>query len=249
MLHFKRKPGRRLADSAPTRRRKKFDAQDVLEGRSIKRLPFHRYQARVKRLYGGPRGAILAACSKISLHEPLGELFFRSRKFDVRGKKSFLDIGSGAGQLAKHHFAYGDADAHVTCLDVSFPMLGRARTRLSRHGKASYVVGDMRHLPFADESFDCLTCGYALEYLVDPACGLEEMFRVMQSGGRLLLLTTEDDIKGAITSRAWYCRTNNRAELLGICKRIGFRVKQELWFSRIHQLLRAGGICLDLEKP
>ena len=35
--------------------------------------------------------------SMVSLHIPLGERLFRTRKFDLRGMKSILDVGSGAG--------------------------------------------------------------------------------------------------------------------------------------------------------
>ena len=37
--------------------------------------------------------------------------------------------------------------------------------------------------------------------------GLSELARVLRTGGRMLLLTTEDNFSGAWTSRFWYCRT------------------------------------------
>jgi len=59
------------------------------------------YQDKVKRVYGGPKGAMLAASSMVSLHIPLVERIFRSRRFNLHGVKSILDIGSGAGQIAR----------------------------------------------------------------------------------------------------------------------------------------------------
>ena len=58
------------------------------------------YRQKVKRVYGGPKGAMLAACSMVSLHVPLGERLFKTRKFDLNGLRSILDVGSGAGQIA-----------------------------------------------------------------------------------------------------------------------------------------------------
>ena len=91
-----------------------------------------------------------------------------------------------------------------------------------------------------------MTCGYVLEHLPDARSGLSELARVLTPGGRMLLITTEDNFGGAWTSRVWYCRTYNRQEVLDTSRAVGLDVHRELWFSRMHKLLRAGGICLDL---
>jgi hypothetical protein len=64
----------------------------------------------------------------------------------------------------------------------------------------------------------------------------------------MLLLTTEDNFSGAWTSRLWYCRTYNRQELRRTCAELGLAWKKELWFTRVHKLFRAGGICVEIEK-
>ena len=205
------------------------------------------YRQKVKRVYGGPKGALLTAASMVSLHIPLGERLFRTRKFDLKGLHSILDIGSGAGQIVSHLLKYGEPDAKVTCTDLSKRMLRRARNRL-KSTRPDFVAADLAHLPFADGSFDGLTCGYVLEHLPDPRPGLAEMARVLSRGGRMLLLATEDSFSGAWTSRLWYCRTLNRQELRRQCEELGLRWKQELWFTRMHKMVRAGGICVELEK-
>jgi ubiquinone/menaquinone biosynthesis C-methylase UbiE len=198
-------------------------------------------------VYGGPQGALLATCSLLSLHVPLGERLFRTRRFDLRGLESILDVGSGAGQIAKHVLKYADLDARITCIDLSRQMLRRARQRLKSQ-KPDYVAADLSYLPFADNSFDGITCGYVLEHLPDPRTGLEELARVLRAGGRMLLLTTEDNFSGAWTSRVWCCRTYNRQELMNLCESLGLRWKNELWFTRVHRAIRAGGICVEIEK-
>ncbi len=219
----------------------------IVENDSIRRLSLDEYQEKVRSVYGGPKGALLATCSKLSLHEPLGERLLRVRKFDLRGVQSILDVGSGAGQIAKHLIKYADRDARLTCCDLSLPMLRRARTRL-KSPWPRYVVGDIGLLPFDNESFDCVTCGYVLEHLPDPRVGLGEVSRVLKTGGRMLLLTTEDSFGGAWTSRMWCCRTYNRAELRRICLELGLHWTNELWFTRVHKMFRAGGICVEIEK-
>jgi ubiquinone/menaquinone biosynthesis C-methylase UbiE len=161
--------------------------------------------------------------------------------------KLILDVGSGAGQIAGHLLEFADRDARIVCVDLSQPMLCRARRRLDSE-RPTYVAADLTSLPFADESFDGITCGYVLEHLPDPAAGLSELARVLCPKGRMLLLTTEDTFAGAWTSRLWCCRTYNRDELLKLCESIGLHWKRELWFTPLHRAVRAGGICVEIEK-
>lgn len=231
-----------------TKRQKRRKAlHRIISNDMISRVSDDEYRRKVKRVYGGPKGALLSVASMVSLHIPLGKRLFRTRKFDLRGVSSILDVGSGAGQIAGHLLKYADPKAKVTCTDLSQPMLRRARTRL-KSDTPEFVAADLARLPFADGSFDCVTCGYVLEHLPNPEPGLSEMARVLKPGGRLLLLTTEDSFSGAWTSRLWYCRTYNRQDLLRVCETLGLRCKQEIWFTRMHKAMRAGGICVEIVK-
>ncbi len=71
---------------------------------------------------------------------------------------------------------------------------------------------------------------------------------MMTPGARMLLLTTEDTFSGACTSFMWRCRTYNRRELARICEEVGLKWKKELWYTRVHRVLHAGGICAELVK-
>src|SRR4029077_11992919 len=171
----------------------------------------------------------------------------RTRRFDLRGMRSILDVGSGAGQIAKHLLKYSDPGAQGTCIDLSHRMLRRARQRV-KSTRPAFVTADLSALPFADGSFDGVTCGYVLEHLPDPRMGLSKLARVLNPGGRMFLLTTEDNFSGAWTSRIWCCRTYNRQELMRLCESLQLRWKNELWFTKVHRAIRAGGICVEIEK-
>jgi ubiquinone/menaquinone biosynthesis C-methylase UbiE len=219
----------------------------LLENDLIRRVSFEEYREKVRRVYGGPQGAFLAACSLISLHEPLGRRLFLNRKFDLRGAQRILDVGSGAGQIARHLVEFADPEAQITCVDLSPEMLHRARRRL-KSDRPRFVSADLSCLPFPDEAFDCVTCGYVLEHLPEAKIGLAELSRVMAPRAKMLLLTTEDTFSGAWTSRLWCCRTYNRNELTGVCKELGLNWNQDLWFTPLHRAFRAGGICVELVK-
>lgn len=238
-----RKKPRRPARSKKRRR----PLQRLLENKLIRKVSYEKYRAKVRDVYDGPKGAILSTASLLSLHVPLGDRWLKKRKFDLRGVRRVLDVGSGAGQIARHVVKYADAVTRITCVDLSVEMLKRARNRLKTR-QTTHLAADLTRLPFANAAFDCITCGYVLEHLPDARLGLEEMTRVLEPGGRILLLTTEDNFSGAWTSRFWCCRTYNREELRRTCQELGLRWKQELWYTPMHKLLRAGGICVELVK-
>src|SRR5260221_4437033 len=127
----------------------------LLENDLIQRVSYEQYREKVRDVYGGPQGALLATCSLLSLHIHLGDRLLRERRFDLRGARSILDVGSGAGQIAKHLLKYADRGAQITCFDLSYEMLRRARNRI-KSNVPSHLVADLTRLPFADASFDCV---------------------------------------------------------------------------------------------
>lgn len=219
----------------------------LVEHKLMKQVSYEEYRDAVRDKYDGPQGALLSTASFLSGHLALGERMFRKRRFDLRGCKRILDVGSGAGQIAKHLLRYADDDASLTCFDLSYEMLRRARGRL-KSSVPRHVVADVTRLPFADGSFDTVTCGYVLEHLPDPRPGLIELSRVLVPGGRMLLFATEDSVSGAFTSRLWLCRTFNRRDLRNMCEEAELDWTRELWFSRMHEVFRAGGICVEMTR-
>ncbi|MFM8478514.1 MAG: class I SAM-dependent methyltransferase [Planctomycetaceae bacterium] len=218
------------------------------EFRGIRRQPFGSYQKSVRRLYDGPKGAMLKFSSLISLHEPLMGRLFRSGRFQASRFSRILDVGSGAGQILRHLLDTARPDCEIVGFDLSWEMLRRARERLNSP-RPVFVAADMRALPFRDNSFDCVTCGYVLEYLPDPRDGLREFARVLRPGGVVLLLATEDSVSGLLTSHTWKCRTFNRQELQTAAADCGLKWGTVHWFTRFHQALKLGGILVELEKP
>jgi demethylmenaquinone methyltransferase/2-methoxy-6-polyprenyl-1,4-benzoquinol methylase len=95
-----------------------------------------------------------------------------------------LDVACGTGLVAMEAARILGTAGDITCLDPSEGMLAVARSKLA----ARFVLGRAEAMPFADNSFDFLTMGYALRHVTS----LEETFceyrRVLKPGGRLLIL-------------------------------------------------------------
>ncbi|MEQ9409084.1 MAG: class I SAM-dependent methyltransferase [Fuerstiella sp.] len=219
----------------------------VAEFGGIRRQPLNQYQSSVRRLYDGPQGAVLKFSSLFSLHEPLMGQLFRSGRFDASRFDRILDVGSGAGQIIRHLLRTARPDAEIVGFDLSAEMLRRARERL-KSSRPFFVAADMMQMPFRDNSFDCITCGYVLEHIPDPLPGLAEFARVLKPGGTVLLLVTEDSLSGLLTSHTWKCRTFSRTELKDACADVGLEWERELWFTRFHELMKLGGILVEVTK-
>ena len=220
----------------------------IVEFQGVRNLSLKQYRSHVQSLYDGPAGAMLSFCSFLSLHEPLVGHLLKSGRFDVSQHRRILDVGSGAGQILGHLLQTTHPDTQLVAFDLSHQMLRRARTRLNSK-RPRFFAGDLMHLPFADNSFDCVTCGWVLEHLPDPVPGLQEIGRVLRPGGRALILATEDTFSGVLCSRTWKCRTYNRTELENACARAGLPWKEQLWFTRVHKFFRLGGILVEARKP
>jgi demethylmenaquinone methyltransferase / 2-methoxy-6-polyprenyl-1,4-benzoquinol methylase len=95
-----------------------------------------------------------------------------------------LDVATGTGLVAELLVRAGHP---VVGLDQSPAMLTQARQRFGGD-TVELVEASAEALPFADASFDHLTCTYLLRYVDDPAAVVVELARVVRSGGTIAML-------------------------------------------------------------
>ena len=226
---------------------RKSKIERLIESKAPEEKGFDEYRGEIQRHYDGPAGAFLVAGSFISGHAPLAKRLFRPGAFDLAGAKRILDAGCGAGQFTEIVLESCDPDAAITCFDLSLEMLRRGRKKLESD-RPMPAAADITRLPYRDGSFDCVICGWVLEHLPDPQLGLREISRVIEPGGRLLILTTETTFFGAWVSRFYKCRTYGRDELRAACETVGLHWTREFWWTRFHRLLKLGGILVAAEK-
>ena len=107
-----------------------------------------------------------------------------------RAGQRLLDVAGGTGDIS-FRFLKRAGRAHATVLDLTEAMLieGRKRAEAAQmYDQLDWVVGDAMHLPFEDNSFDVYTISFGIRNVTRPQEALNEAFRVLKPGGRLVVL-------------------------------------------------------------
>ena len=111
----------------------------------------------------------------------------RRRAFDVldlRAGERLLIAGIGTGP----DFPFLPEGVRVTGVDLSVPMLARARRKLPIAGREIVLQrGNAEALPFDDGSFDAASLFLILSVAGDPISVLRETVRVLRPGGRVVI--------------------------------------------------------------
>lgn len=105
--------------------------------------------------------------------------------------QAVMDVGCGSGWFLERvveRYARDGYAPHAVGLEASRMQAAfTARRFAKREALSTVVLGNAERLPFADESFDLVTCSETLEQVETPARAVQEMARVLKPGGRLLL--------------------------------------------------------------
>ncbi len=102
-----------------------------------------------------------------------------------------LDVGSGPGHQAFDMSSVVGATGRIDGVDSAESAVETSRRRCSELGNVSFQFGEASKLPFDDATFDAVMSSQVFEYLDDVASGLAQMFRVLKSGGRVLIHDTD----------------------------------------------------------
>ena len=94
-----------------------------------------------------------------------------------------LELGAGAGRNTSRYNGY----ERIVVLDYSHTQLEQARQRLGKSSRFIYVAADIYRLPFVDGLFDGSTMIRTLHHMADAPLALQQVERVMKTGGTFIL--------------------------------------------------------------
>ena len=99
-----------------------------------------------------------------------------------------LDVAIGTADLTIEMLRRGKAQ-QVTGLDLSDKMMAIGKAKCAKRKlNTTFVHGNAQEMPFADESFDGVTCAFGCRNFSDLDAGLKEMYRVLKVGGQVTIL-------------------------------------------------------------
>ena len=107
-----------------------------------------------------------------------------------RAGTRLLDVAGGTGDISFRYLKRAGY-AHATVLDLTEPMLIEGRKRAEAEqlaGMLDWVVGDAMALPFEENTFDVYTISFGIRNVTRPQQALNEAYRVLKPGGRLMVL-------------------------------------------------------------
>ena len=145
------------------------------------------HKARVQAQFGGIADAYVQSAGHAA-GEDLNRLIHWGR---ARGAARVLDIATGGGHTA---LAFAGFTPIVVATDLTFPMLGAARSFIAGQGVAGvhFVAADVDALPFRDESFGVVTCRIAAHHFPALLPAVHQVARVLRRDGSFLV----EDILG-----------------------------------------------------
>ena len=101
-----------------------------------------------------------------------------------------LDLATGTGDVALH-LAKEPRIKKITGLDLSKKMIEIGKEKVLKknyQNKISLQIGDGMDLPVENNSVDVVTLSFGIRNFSNPFKGLQEIYRVLKPGGRVLIM-------------------------------------------------------------
>ena len=126
----------------------------------------------------------------------------------VRPGQCVLDLAGGSGDLTRLLSRKVGSQGQVVLADLNASMLNVGRARLLDLGllqSINYVQANAECLPFATNSFHCITMAFGLRNVTNQLNALQSMYRVCKPGGKIMILEFSTPVSSSLkTVYDWY---------------------------------------------
>ncbi len=161
-----------------------------------------RFDNDVERFSNLDTGQVATIDAKISL-----ELLTETSKRIIPNAKNLLDIGCGAGNYTLKMLTK-IADLNCTLVDLSKPMLDKAKERVSAktNNKVETIQGDIREVELKEKSFDIILAGAVLHHLRDDndwETTFDKLYNLLKPGGCLMISDLITQETNAVNEYTW----------------------------------------------
>jgi len=135
--------------------------------------------------------SIIPVYDKVNMAISLG----KANKYRLKGihgsiypGNKILDAGSGFGNMSKIAAHETDQRLEIILYDPLSKMLSTTRNFLPPSVDKSLSSGIFEYMPFKDQVFDAVLCGYSLRDAIQLDVAIEELYRVLKKGGILVVV-------------------------------------------------------------
>jgi SAM-dependent methyltransferase len=132
---------------------------------------------------GGQRWANRQQAQDILLAPVADILIGRAR---AKAGERTVDVGCGSGAISIALAQTVGPNGHVLGIDISAPMLARARQVAPAGLPVDFVQADATVYPFDPASFDLVVSRFGVMFFADPALSFGNLRRAMKPSGRLV---------------------------------------------------------------
>lgn len=120
------------------------------------------------------------------------------RRAHLRPNTSLLDLGTGTGDLAREALRQFPA-TRLAAVDFTMAMMRVGQ----RVGPLPFCAADALRIPFADASFDAVVSGFLMRNVTDVQQALQEQYRALKPGGRIVILDTTRPQQNLLSPFIW----------------------------------------------
>lgn len=111
-----------------------------------------------------------------------------AKRWELASVEQVLDVGCGIGHWGFTLAPFLNPEAQIMGVDPEAAWIEKATQRAQEKGmnqRCHFQMGKAEQLPFADNSFDMVTCQTVMIHVADVNVALKEMIRVLKPGGLL----------------------------------------------------------------
>jgi SAM-dependent methyltransferase len=138
---------------------------------------------------GGQHWADRQATQDVVL-APVSEVLIDRAK--AKAGEHIVDVGCGCGAISIALAPKVGPAGHVLGIDISAPMLARARQMAPTGARIDFVLADATVHPFEPASFDLLVSRFGVMFFADPALSFANLRKAMRPSGRLAFACWRD---------------------------------------------------------